>query len=191
MIIGVTGLARSGKGSVAATLVEMHGFEERSFAADLKAAIGTLNCIVGYEPTEDGWTEVRVLDAIDRVGADEAKTAYPEVRRLYQVMGTEVGRAWSPTFWIDRTLQDHEGKNIVISDLRFPNEGEAIRALGGIVVKVTRPGVTSMLNGHASETSVDTVVYDVWFENNGTLEDLDGDVSDWYNDMLSRIPVVR
>lgn len=174
MLIGVCGYARSGKTTVAESLVRQFNFEHRNFAADLKAAINTLNPLVGVG-------DLRVMDAIEIHGADEAKEAFPEVRRLYQVMGTEVGRAWSPTFWIDRTL-DNLVNPVVVADLRFINEGDAIQARGGYVIRVHRDGVKP-LNSHASEMEVDSIPADFHIDNNDTIEWLDGVLNDMILDL--------
>ncbi len=43
--------------------------------------------------------------------------------------------------WIDYLLKSNHGLDVlVIPDVRFPNEVEAIRALGGTLIKVVRPG---------------------------------------------------
>ena len=42
-------------------------------------------------------------------------------RRFQQLLGTEVGRIFSDTFWIDQTLKGVGGL-VVVSDVRFPNE---------------------------------------------------------------------
>lgn len=177
MIVAVTGYARSGKNSVADVLNTEFGFRIDSFAAALKKAIYDLNPVVGRR-----WLfwRIRAQEAIRRYGAEEAKVRYPELRRLYQVMGTEVGRAWDENFWIDRTLGAVEpGVHVVIADARFPNEGSAVQAAGGKVIRVNRPGV-GPLNDHPSETAVDLITPDFTIENDGTLEDLAVKVRDWF-----------
>lgn len=43
--------------------------------------------------------------------------------------------------WIDYLLKNNHGLDVlVIPDVRFPNEVEAVRALGGTLIKVVRPG---------------------------------------------------
>jgi hypothetical protein len=57
-------------------------------------------------------------------------------------MGTEAGRdVFHPDLWVHTVLrrcQNAPWNNYVIADVRFPNEINAIRAAGGIVVRVRR-----------------------------------------------------
>ncbi len=44
-------------------------------------------------------------------------------------------------FWVDRTMTGVRGwDNIVFSDVRFPNEAEAIKDLGGCIIEILRKG---------------------------------------------------
>lgn len=70
--------------------------------------------------------------------------------------------------------------NWIISDLRFPNEAEAIKARGGFIVRVNR--VEPAKEGpemvrHISETALDKQDFDWVIENDGTLDDLLGQVA--------------
>ena len=60
---------------------------------------------------------------------------------------------------------------LAISDVRFPNEADAIRAFGGLVVRVERPGV-GPINGHESEIALDGYDFDLVVVNDGTLDEL-------------------
>lgn len=108
----------------------------------------------------------------------------PTIRQFLQKFGTEVGRVIDPDIWIKTTFRDYECirnlhpekdknfYNLVISDVRFPNEIEAIRNKEGIVIKVTRNGVESAGN-HSSETILDDYTdWDYVIENNKSLYDL-------------------
>ena len=131
MIIGLSGYAQSGKDTVAEMLCLNYGFKRISFALPMRDAIYTLN------PLIDGTT--RITDVIDEYGWDAAK-ANPEVRRLLQVFGTEVGRKiFGETFWIDQAFKRaEEYERVVFSDVRFPNEATAIQAKGGDVWRINR-----------------------------------------------------
>lgn len=60
--------------------------------------------------------------------------------------------------------------NWIITDMRFPNEMEAVIKRKGITIKVNRPGI-DLLN-HPSETSLDTAEFDYTIVNDSTIEDL-------------------
>lgn len=68
--------------------------------------------------------------------------------------------------------------NWIITDTRFPNEAQAIKDRGGIIIRVNRTVVHPELGEgkvtyiHPSETALDNWEFDYVIENNGTLEEL-------------------
>lgn len=65
--------------------------------------------------------------------------------------------------------------NWIITDVRFPNEAEAIKARKGILIKINRPNNTIETSGiqqHPSEIALDDYQFDYTIENEGTIEDL-------------------
>jgi len=66
--------------------------------------------------------------------------------------------------------------NWIITDVRFPNEFDAVKAKGGLVIRVNRPGhgtsMVALANAHPSETALDGHDFDHVIENDGNLEDL-------------------
>jgi len=167
MIIGLSGYAQSGKDTVAELLCLNYGFKRISFALPMRDAIYTLN------PVVEGGN--RVADLVDEYGWDVAK-ANPEVRRLLQVFGTEVGRElFGERFWIDQAFKRaEEYQRVVFSDVRFPNEAKAILQRGGDVWRINRHNHTAV-NGHTSEHAMDNFMFKHVIFNNGTLDDLFND----------------
>lgn len=165
-IIGLSGYARTGKDTVAQLLVE-RGWHQASFAAPLKQALLTL------DPTIRATAGLRLSDLITAYGWEKTKDKFPEVRQLLQRMGTDVGRQFfGDNVWVDLALKGlPEGVPVVFSDCRFPNEGDAIRRLGGHVVRVNRHGY-GPTNGHVSETALDDYPFDAYIWNTGTLDEL-------------------
>lgn len=89
-------------------------------------------------------------------------------RYALQQLGTEVGRKISPTFWIDKTIASAQLEldtfvpGIVITDGRFLNEIKAIKAAGGVVIKLQ--STSSLTNElHVSETEIDRIP-STWFD---------------------------
>lgn len=167
MIVGLSGYARSGKDTVA-DLLRDH--ERRAFADAMREALYALNPII-----KDG---IRLHEALyECKGWEVAKTAFPEIRRLLQVLGTEVGRQMiDEDVWVTMTTQDLKPTDdVVFADVRFPNEAQAIKDLGGQIWRVNRPG-THAINAHASESAMDNWPFDAIITNDGTLEDLMGQV---------------
>lgn len=63
----------------------------------------------------------------------------------------------------------------IITDTRFPNEANAIRERGGLVIRVNRPGTQT--GDHPSETALDMYTFDEVIMNDGNLEQLEEEVS--------------
>jgi len=176
MLIGLSGVGGAGKDEVAHVLVEEHGFKQLALATKMKEAALALDPIIGVRHCEP----YRLSQLIDAVGPEEAKN-WPEVRRLYQRMGTEVGRrTLDEQIWIKLVfalVRDRRAdSDIVISDVRFLNEAQYIGARGH-VWRIIRPGAG--LKGEAAEhiseleLSDDTEgLYDHFLHNDGTLGDL-------------------
>lgn len=160
MIVGLSGYARTGKDTVAGILIEHYGFERRAFADVLRQSIYRLNPMTG--------NTVRVANLVDEYGWEVAK-ANPEVRRLLQVMGTEVGRElFGADVWVKQAMKDLPERT-VFTDLRFPNEATAIRKRGGTVWRVSRPDVDA-INGHESERAMDNYAFDAWVKNDSNID---------------------
>jgi hypothetical protein len=62
-----------------------------------------------------------------------------------------------------------KGLNVVIDDVRFGEEANAIRGNGGMLIEITRPGL-SYSGAHASEDGLSG--FDLSLENDGTEDDL-------------------
>lgn len=174
MIIGLSGYARSGKDTAADHLVAEYGFTRYSFAAPMKEAMYRLNPIV----SSDAIGSFRYQNLVDVYGLDDAKDSYPEIRRLLQVFGTEVGREmFGPNFWVDLALNSAKEDKVVISDVRFKNEAEGIKAAGGQVWRINRLGIGPVTN-HASEIDLDDYQFDNVIDNNYSVQDLNSVIDD-------------
>ena len=96
-------------------------------------------------------------------------------RKILQLLGTEAGREIiHPNIWVNSLFADYTtDSNWVITDVRFPNEAQAIKDRGGIVIRIERPGGESHCGGaHASETALDDYDFDIVINNDGTIEEL-------------------
>lgn len=164
MLIGLSGYARSGKDTAAELLCLNYAFKRHSFADVMRDSMYKLNPYAT--------DKIRVAELVDEHGWDVAKT-YPEVRRLLQVFGTEVGREmFGQNFWIDQAFKQIDpAANVVIADVRFPNEADAIKQRGGHVIRINRHNVTAV-NSHKSEHAMDNYLFDHVIYNDGTLDDL-------------------
>ncbi|MFD8955707.1 hypothetical protein ACFV0W_01935 [Streptomyces anulatus] len=177
--VALMGRAGSGKDTAAARLVSRYQFVRVAFADPLKDSALRLDPIVGAESTSYGSLPIRLSDVVKRYGWDRAKTAYPEVRRTLQNLGESV-RADDPDFWLRMALDkvataDRWSLPVVVSDVRYANEADALRAAGALMVRIERPGASAGGEAarHVSELDLDAYPADVTIPNTGTLADLD------------------
>lgn len=173
-IIGLNGVARAGKDTVAQILHDLYGYEPVSFSDMLNEALIALNPWVDILPSAEGFSTGgygRYADLVDGIGYERAKEQ-PEVRRLLQAMGTEVGRnLLGADIWVDALFKNLPKGLVAITNVRFPNEYDATVHAGGVNWRVLRPGFTAA-NGHISDTALDQHIFDQHIENNGTKHDL-------------------
>lgn len=186
MIIGIIGKKRSGKDTLADYLIKNYNFEKYSFAMPIKEAAKHLF----------GFTDEQVYGDLKDV-VDYNWNITP--RLALQVLGTEifqydiqdripelktVGRAhWVKRFemWYnDKILFESEDIgfendgifHVVLPDVRFQHEVDGIRKLGGKIIKVVRPELTSN-DEHASEMELDLITdIDYTIINDSTLDAL-------------------
>lgn len=102
-------------------------------------------------------------------GNDEDKNTITDIvwngnkltaREVMQFVGTDLFRKMKHDVWAGATIakiQKESPKLALIADCRFPNEVEAIKNIGGTVLKLTRNPFNS---DHDSETALDHRNYD-------------------------------
>jgi hypothetical protein len=167
-LVGVIGKKRAGKDSFAATLVEERGYRRFAFADRMKDFALALDPIVGRWYLDD--SPARLSEVVERQGWERAKEI-EEVRRTLQRLGTNAGReVLGEDVWVAPMMREalaHPGP-VVITDVRFPNECEAILAAGGLIVRITRPGLDSD-DSHESENALNGYPADLDVLNAGTL----------------------
>ena len=192
MIIGICGLIGSGKGTVADVLVDQ-GFTKVSFADKLKDGVSTIfgwdrAMLEGDTDESRQWREQRD----DFWSAETEMEVTP--RLVLQLFGTDCLRnGFHDGVWVSllkKHMLDNPG-NYVIPDVRFRNEQNMIRELGGEIWRVQRGDIPewygcAMLDNttgsdlmeaydvHPSEYKwIDmNNKFDVTLYNEGTIEDL-------------------
>ncbi len=167
-IVGIHGRKGHGKNTTADILTEILGgytsgeIKQYAFADPLKRGLQTMF----------GLTDEQVFGG-------EKEPVIPWLgkspRQLLQTLGTEWGRTHvHSNVWVDATLQriDTEAPTIaLITDVRFPNEAQAIRARQGVVWQVIRPDLPES-DGHPSEDGLDAMWINDTVHNSGTIKDL-------------------
>ncbi len=106
---------------------------------------------------------------------DDFKFVYWTPREILQEYGTFF-RTIDGDFWVRELLKTIDGKeyeNVIITDVRFPNETEIVSERGGLNIVVLRDVAGSKINAeHISETALNNYDADIKIDNNGSLEDL-------------------
>lgn len=139
MLIGLAGYAGAGKDAIASEFIKIRPeFTRVAFADALKAYVCATN--------------PRVRNLVRAFGWDAAKRSFPDVRETLQTVGMAAREHIGEDVWIRAALQTRGP--VIVTDVRFPNEADAIRRRGGYVVRIRRPGV-GPVNGHATETALD------------------------------------
>jgi len=149
-VVGLVGHKRVGK-DTAARALEEQGFVNLKFAEPLKDMLRVLfkHCGFGPEIIE------RMIDGdLKEIGIAALGGRSP--RYLMETLGTDWGREMvTDDIWVSltKTKASLAGK-AVITDVRFENEVEAVRELGGMLVRIERPSLPKEI-GHASTKAID------------------------------------
>ena len=153
MIVGVSGKIGSGKTTVTQHLIKNlpHKFVECSFAYKVKQ-IASILC------------ELPMEDMISQEGKNKRLDAFGgiTVGQLQQIIGTDMFRQrFSEDVWITSMFLGYKpGYYWIVSDVRFKNEADHIRKMGGILIRLegdpagVRAASKRDLN-HPSETDLD------------------------------------
>jgi len=187
MIIGITGYKGVGK-DVAAQVFTNMGFVHYKFANALKQALKILFL------WDDQYIEGPLKETIDeRWGISP--------RQAMQFFGTEIGRELLPktfplfkekngdNYWVRyfkywREQFKYQEVNIVVSDVRFPNEVDSIREMGGVILRISRPSVINN-DPHVSEKFIKQIDPEYEIANMHSLEEFIQQVKCVYSLILS------
>lgn len=163
MIIGVHGLAQSGKDTAAWRLIKIihsMNWKTEKFAKPVYEICSILSQTPVYEIENKkneiipGW-DITYREMLIQIG-----------------MG---GRKYNERIWIDHLFKrvDHNVVNLIITDVRFLNEVEEIKKSGGVVIKIDRD-IDPIENDHGSESELlNFNEFDFIINNNGTLDELE------------------
>jgi len=167
MIIGISGKKRHGKDTAAETIAAMlAGHAEICyFANGVKRGAAA---ILGLPPETffDDVSKVKeyLIDFSNGVATTMSG------REILQKLGTECVRDnIHPNFWVTRTMVHInmlEVPYVIIPDVRFPNEYDAVKNAGGVMIRVQgNPGEPA--DNHISETALDDHEFDAYIYNTG------------------------
>lgn len=135
-VVGLAGFAQSGKTTAALYLQRAYGIRRKHIAEPLRAMLAVLLQANGMKAEEisrylEGDLKEQVIPCLG------VTSRYAQI-----TIGTEWGRnlinqdLWSNTW----AAGVEDGESVMNDTVRFPNEAEAIRKLGGVVIMIKRPG---------------------------------------------------
>ena len=171
MLIGLCGLPSNGKDTIALYLAKRHGFQVGRMASGLK---NMLRELLRHSGVETSVIEQMIEGSLKEVPSPYLAGKTP--RWAMQTLGTEWGRAclgeniWGDIWERYTSAAIDNGKSVVCTDIRFENEQERVKRLGGFIVLVN--GRNGMASGHTSDR-MDWLVPDYTIENNGTMKELE------------------
>jgi len=158
-----------GKSTIARHLVDKHGYTRVPFASVLKDMVRPLYRAFGY--TED---QIECFETFDKTSILHAISPDCTPRKLYQTLGTEWGRnIIDKNIWLNAWQNKVKATagDIVVDDLRFPNEWGAVKVIGGTTVRIERQ-ITLSAPAHSSEGGLAEFDFDYTISNDGTREEL-------------------
>lgn len=165
-ILGVTGGIGSGKDTFCDYAFHLTGATKIGFADALKWVCQDLT---GHDYT---------------LRETKDKEIWPGVtgRKVLETVGAAM-RSLNDNFWVDLALERaFYIPLVVIPDTRYENEVEAIRKLGGKIVRINRPGCQR--TGHESD-NWDKLDVDYEIDNSGSLEEFHENIKKCLDALLS------
>jgi hypothetical protein len=181
IIIGVCGLKRCGKDTIADYLVANYGFVKLKFATPLKAACRDLFGFTDDQLETDAKEEVDPLWNITP-------------RHALQFMGTEIMQhkinellpSTGKLFWVKKMMHQinmMQENRVVISDLRFMHEYDHLKATYGDRFKVLKIQSSRSLSedAHVSEREWKQIPHNHLINNSKTLNDLYAEIDMIFN----------
>src|SRR5574337_1522274 len=151
LLIRLTGKKQSGKTHIANYLQRKEDFQVISMADPLKRAVEELFGL-SYE---DSHNENKKEIINPRYGMSP--------RQLWQLIGTDGLRNKWPDLFVDRfneTLNLSIDTKVIVPDIIFEKEAEAIRARGGKIIRVIKEGCKEIIDSHKSELSTNLIKED-------------------------------
>jgi len=166
-VIGIAGLARSGKDTAAGLIFDCTPHIRIAFADPLKRMLSEgLNI-----PLSDFYEG-------DRSKVDD--TYGVTLRTMMQTLGTEWGRTHvGEDVWIkavEREISNYSTPlEVLVTDVRYENEAAWVRKHGKLVHVIGRGGIEG---DHPSESGIDKLDSDLVLDNSGDIEYLNNQVQE-------------
>lgn len=193
VLLGIMGKKGSGKDTVSDYLVEHYQFHKLAFAGPIKQVAQNM-----FDFTE------QQLNGELKETIDKRWGISP--REVFQKLGTEFGQFDLPkyfpplgkkvnrNFWVER-LKIEYGKlpnnsNVIVSDVRFNHEIEAIKKMGGKIIYIERNDrIWEKQDIHLSEKEMETInrnLFDILLDNNNCKQQLFDNINKLIPEVINR-----
>lgn len=174
-VIGLLGRKRSGKDSSGDYLISKYNFTRYAFADPIKDILKIMFDFSSNqlnddkEKIDDRWN-VSPREVLQKFGTEMCRHDLEKyLPKIKETMNNET--IWIKLFRI--FYEKNKDKDIIITDVRFLDEINAIRSIGGKIVKIERDNLE--YDGHSSEKDIDNYdesLIDYKIDNNYTFDDL-------------------
>lgn len=189
IIIGLGHYSRTGKDTLANDLIlefARRGLKasKRSFAASVKE---TTHLVYGWAGVQEGDYYEEFPEARNFKLKQLANKNWPEGPTVVDLW-IEIGMNFRGIFdntWIRNTLDEPFQDVLIIPDTRFPNEVQAIKDMGGYLIKVEKPGVGPRPGSKADAALLGFTGWDYLVDNDGDFWDLSRKASTLATSILS------
>ena len=157
-IIGIAGLARSGKNTVADIITDDVHALQIAFADQIK---NMLRSGLGISLADLHIGDKNIVSPVYGV----------TVRHMMQTLGTDWGRKYiGEDVWVkalERDVMTSFSTSFIVTDVRYENEAEWVRKHGKLIHVVGRGGIPG---DHSSESGVVKLDEDLVLDNSGDLD---------------------
>lgn len=185
MLIGFIGPKGSGKDTCADYVCNRYMFKKVSYADCLKRACKELfimsdEQLYGTQEQKETpdlrWFGATPRTILQYVGTDLLRN---QLEKIMPGLGKDI---FINNFRLWYKNQDEKMK-VVIADVRFQNEADTIKELGGILMKIERPNLGKSSDTHESEVELHNIKnYDYTIKN-----DKEGDIQHVYDQVSKAI----
>ena len=172
-LIGLCAGKRCGKDTFADYIIEKQGYVKYGFADPLKEACRHIflfndEQLYGEEKEEmdDRWG-ITPRQALQQVGTQMFRQ---QSHKLFPNSKIKAGKIWVQRFklWYKEQIKINPNIKVILSDIRFQDEADAITELGGSLISIKRN--TKMIDTHLSETGIKKIKTDYTITNNLSLD---------------------